>query len=58
MRRFMCVILSVLSTEYYGNDGPIPVKTNMIPLLDVWFDAARELGYQVADPNGFQQEGW
>lgn len=47
----------MLTPDNYGNDGPVIVKTNMIPLLDVWFDAGEELGYEVANPNGFQQEG-
>lgn len=24
--------------------------------MDLWFKAAEELGYEVADPNGFQKE--
>lgn len=45
------------NAEYYGHDGPIQVKTNIFPLLDVWLEAGKELGYQIADPNDFQKEG-
>lgn len=44
--------------EYYGDSGPIVVRTNIVPILPKWFDVARELGYEVLDPNGNQREGF
>lgn len=43
--------------EFYGNDGPIIVNSNIVPVLDLWLEAGNELGYSVGDPNGFQREG-
>lgn len=31
--------------------------TSELPILDLWLEAGRELGYDIADPNGFQREG-
>lgn len=45
------------SSDYYGNDGPIGVYTSELPVLDLWMEAARELGYDIGDPNGYQREG-
>lgn len=47
----------VLHPEYYGNDGPIHINTSIVPVLDLWFEAGRELGYDIGDPNGFQRQG-
>lgn len=45
------------SLEYYGQDGPILVNTTIVPYLDLWLQAGRELGHTVGDPNAFQREG-
>ncbi|CAL8130340.1 unnamed protein product [Orchesella dallaii] len=44
--------------ENYGHDGPIIVDTDTPPFLPIWFDVARELGYNIADPNGYQTESF
>ncbi|CAL8130342.1 unnamed protein product [Orchesella dallaii] len=44
--------------ENYGHEGPITVDTDTPPFLPIWFDVARELGYEIGDPNGFQKESF
>ncbi|ODM87920.1 Oxygen-dependent choline dehydrogenase, partial [Orchesella cincta] len=43
--------------ENYGHDGPITIDTDTPPSFQ-FFDVANELGYKVADPNGFQTESF
>ncbi|XP_035702746.1 oxygen-dependent choline dehydrogenase [Folsomia candida] len=43
--------------EYYGVGGPLTVETVQDPILQSWFQAGRELGFNVSDPNGRQTEG-
>lgn len=43
--------------DNYGYDGPIVVDNHRNAIIDTWFEVGRELGYQIFDPNGFQQEG-
>lgn len=33
------------------------VNTTIVPIIDSWLEAGRELGYESHDPNGFQREG-
>ncbi|ODM95747.1 Oxygen-dependent choline dehydrogenase 1 [Orchesella cincta] len=44
--------------ENYGHGGPITIDTDVPAFLPIWFDVARELGYPVGDPNGFQKESF
>ncbi|ODM95746.1 Oxygen-dependent choline dehydrogenase [Orchesella cincta] len=44
--------------ENYGHEGPITVDTDTPPFLPIWFDIGRELGFEIADPNGFQKESF
>lgn len=43
---------------YYGNRGPLTVNSEMPPITTAWFQSAKELGYNVCDPNGNQTEGF
>lgn len=45
------------NSDNYGYDGPIVVDNHRNAIIDTWFEVGRELGYQILDPNGFQQEG-
>jgi choline dehydrogenase len=45
-------------SRYYGTDGPIQVQSQDVPILPIWFDAGRELGFNVGDPNGYQRESF
>ncbi|CAL8130336.1 unnamed protein product [Orchesella dallaii] len=42
----------------YGHNGSIVVDTDTPPFLPIWFDVAKELGYKIADPNGYQSESF
>ncbi|XP_021964839.1 oxygen-dependent choline dehydrogenase [Folsomia candida] len=44
--------------RYYGTDGPIVVQSVEFPILPIWFEAGRELGYKIGDPNGYQTESF
>ncbi|CAL8130308.1 unnamed protein product [Orchesella dallaii] len=44
--------------EYYGHNGPITVDTDTPPFLPIWFEVAKELGYEIGDPNGYQRESF
>lgn len=46
-----------INVEYYGHDGPLHINTSIVPILDLWLEAGRELEYDIGDPNGFQREG-
>ena len=45
-------------TDQHGTAGPINIETSNIPITPFWFEAGKELGYNVdLDPNGPQSEG-
>ncbi|ODM93587.1 Oxygen-dependent choline dehydrogenase [Orchesella cincta] len=44
--------------ENYGHGGPITIDTDTPPFLPIWFEVARELGYSIGDPNGYQKESF
>jgi len=48
--------LLFIDFKYYGDQGPMTVDTVPSDILPIWFNAARELGYPIADPNGKQIE--
>ncbi|XP_063695624.1 glucose dehydrogenase [FAD, quinone]-like [Culicoides brevitarsis] len=47
-------------SSFRGTSGPLDIEhaNFRTPLLDAFFDAGRELGYQVRDPNGESQLGF
>ena len=55
--KFVGVLFEEGTEDSYGHEGPLVVDTYMHPMYPVWFAAARELGYGVFDPNGYQKEG-
>ncbi|KAJ6630515.1 Glucose dehydrogenase [FAD, quinone] [Pseudolycoriella hygida] len=58
MEKFVGQKFGADNNEYYGNDGPIEIHTSVLPVLDLWMEAASELGYEFDDPNGFQRESF
>jgi choline dehydrogenase len=44
--------------DYYGKDGPIIVDTNVVPMLPMWFEAGRELGFPQDDPSAMQRSSF
>lgn len=46
-----------ISLEFYGTNGPLTIDSNHSPMIPMWFEAGRELGFETGDPNGFQREG-
>ncbi|KAG4075742.1 hypothetical protein HA402_003568 [Bradysia odoriphaga] len=43
---------------FYATRGPLTVNSEMPPIITAWFQSAKELGYNVCDPNGNQTEGF
>ncbi|XP_021961768.1 L-sorbose 1-dehydrogenase-like [Folsomia candida] len=48
----------LLLEDFYGTNGPISVTSSNSPALGIWLAAGRELGFQAADSNAFQIEGF
>ena len=47
------------SSEYHSSGGPIPVSAGRgTPLADFYMKAGREMGYEITDYNGEDQEGF
>ncbi|KAG4071087.1 hypothetical protein HA402_013401 [Bradysia odoriphaga] len=44
--------------DFYGTNGPLTIDSNHSPMIPMWFEAGRELGFESGDPNGFQKEGF
>lgn len=44
-------------SDFYAARGPLTVDSEMPPITSAWFQSAKELGYNVCDPNGNQIEG-
>ena len=49
-------------TQYYcvdqhGKNGPIHIESGFSPMIPIWYEAGKILGYTVGDPNGPQKEG-
>ncbi|CAL8130344.1 unnamed protein product [Orchesella dallaii] len=55
---FIGVLFTGEYEENYGHEGPVVIDTDTPPFLPIWFDVGRELGYKIADPNGFQSESF
>lgn len=43
--------------DFYAARGPLTVDSEMPPIISAWFQSAKELGYNICDPNGNQTEG-
>ena len=47
------------SSEFHGSGGPIAVTTgSLTPLADLYLQAGKELGYDITDYNGNDQDGF
>ena len=47
------------SSRYHSSGGPIPVNSGRAtPLADLYMQAGKEIGYQITDYNGADQEGF
>ncbi|KAJ6644321.1 Glucose dehydrogenase [FAD, quinone] [Pseudolycoriella hygida] len=44
--------------DYYAARGPLTVDSEMPSITPAWFESAKELGYNIGDPNGNQKEGF
>lgn len=54
----MKILKHFLVVDFYAARGPLTVDTEMPPIISSWFQSAKELGYNVCDPNGNQSEGF
>lgn len=48
------------NSPFRGNNGPLDIESSdfKTPLLDAFFEAGREFGYPISDPNGESQIGF
>ncbi|XP_021962083.2 glucose dehydrogenase [FAD, quinone] isoform X2 [Folsomia candida] len=52
------ILLNENQRDYYGISGPISVTSSTSQTLGIWLAPGRELGFQAADSNAFQIEGF
>ncbi|OXA44766.1 Oxygen-dependent choline dehydrogenase [Folsomia candida] len=56
--KFDGILVNENQRDFYGTNGPISVTSSNSPALGIWLAAGRELGFQAADSNAFQIEGF
>ncbi|XP_035714143.1 glucose dehydrogenase [FAD, quinone] isoform X2 [Folsomia candida] len=58
IENFDGILVNENQRDFYGTNGPISVTSSNSPTLGIWLAAGRELGFQAADSNAFQIEGF